>query len=233
MSYEIETLCDDEHLRLRWLSGDSSRLIVAFTGIGHGMGGVQRDEFVGASSDGGANSTLFVTDRRRSWYSSPGLIDRITDQIEERAAISGATEIATIGNSMGGFGAILFTKYVDVAVAVAFAPQYSMDSSIVADRRWARYRADFGPLPVRSLDDAMNGRTLYFVISGDAPLERAHMERFSNRDNLFRFEVPGADHSVAKALKESGAMREILGLMMAMDVENVRGRLLSEGARTP
>ena len=70
----MEVLVENEDLKISLLRGGSDVLFVAFTGIGLGVDGIQPEEFVGSIA-GIERSAFYVTDRKRSWYNGPGVMD--------------------------------------------------------------------------------------------------------------------------------------------------------------
>ena len=117
---------------LEFHDNDSDRTIVSFTGIGHGMGAIQMNEFFRLTQAG--FNVLFVRDTERSWYNA---VD--TDSVKK---VLGDQPVITIGNSMGAFHAAMFAMDHPVTAAIAFAVQYSIHPEVVPfDRRYRKYAA--------------------------------------------------------------------------------------------
>ncbi|WGH77144.1 alpha/beta fold hydrolase domain-containing protein [Jannaschia ovalis] len=216
MAQAIQTVLRDDALVLRFLKGQGSRLVVVFTGIGAGFGDRRLDEFAASASDGGANNVLFVTDRAASWYAAPGLWDRIVDLIRATCEHEATTELVTLGNSMGGYGAMLAARDLPVARAIAFSPQVTMDRDLLADARWPDVAAKFGPLPIRSTAELVGqGETRFFVaVGGDCAPDRAHVDLLPAHPNLHRFVLPVAAHNLARSLKEAGQLSQIIAAII-------------------
>ena len=218
----ISTLHEDEDLLIRGCRGSSSHLVLAFTGIGHQMGKLQRDEFVGTALGGAANSALFVTDKRRSWYSHPGLADRAVAQIARWRDAWQARTVSAIGNSMGGYGALLFSARVPMESCIAFAPQISMHRDVIREPRWPELRKGLGAALVRSADDLLATRCTYFIVFGaDSPEDSAQAALLTPRPNVHRIDVPGSRHSVAEDLKTRGLSRDLIAAMFRRDRQRV------------
>ncbi len=142
---EMEVIERDDVLCLRRYPGRQKRLVVVFGGAKLPRDGSLRNEFLHTVSHNGKNPVLNVQDMKCTWYSGAGLVDRITAGIKAEAERVEAEEIVTLGNSMGGFGAILFARELPVARALALSPQISMHPEVIDETRFDEYLADFGP----------------------------------------------------------------------------------------
>lgn len=224
----LRVVVDDDELRVCYLPGAHDRMVIACTGIGHGMGQVQQDEFMGTCSRGGSNHVVFLRDVRRSWFTTPGLIPRIVNVVNELAASAEISKVAIIGNSMGAYGAVLLPKYIDTDVSIAFSPQASMDPSVVKDDRWKEFRPFIHNPPVRVVSDAIVPNTKYYVIHGMVGTDIRHVRLFPEIDNLAHFVIPGLDHHVSAYLKDHGLLGPLVHAMLDGDdaaVETLIGRV--------
>ena len=208
---------EDDVLQLRYMPGRSARLVIAITGVGHNMGAEQTEEFVASASANGENHVLFVIDRKRSWFTQPGVIERTCAETQTLMAKIGCEAVSTLGNSMGGYGAILLGKYLPVSACVAFAPQYSMNRLIVFERRWRKHRPNIRRAPVWGLNAALSERTRYLIVYGDDPQDLKHQRKFRTADNLTMAVLPGGGHSPAARLKELGQLQAVLTCGLAGD----------------
>ncbi|MEM9797686.1 MAG: hypothetical protein AAF919_14435 [Pseudomonadota bacterium] len=215
----IETVFQDAELTLRWLPGRTRRMVVVFTGLKHRFGGQPLDEFARSAAGRAGNGVLFVTDRRGTWFSAPYLWRRIVGMVTETRDSEGMTEVISIGNSMGGFGALLLARDMRVARAIAFAPQVSMDRGLLDDARWPDVAARWGHLPARSAAEAVGvSRTGFYLIAGaECAEDVAHLNLMPETRRVTRWLVPGAGHSIARRLKEAGRLHRVVSAL-------VRGR---------
>jgi hypothetical protein len=130
---------ENEYLRItarQALSDErSGGVLLSFTGVGHAMGGidVQQPEFFGAGR--GFDNIIFVSDLTRSWGNHidfPLLAERVAPFIAGR-------RVFCIGNSMGGFLAILASRYIEIEASISFAPQYSINPETAPwEDRWKK-----------------------------------------------------------------------------------------------
>jgi len=158
----VDLLHEDETLRVS-RSGDPDARVVTlcFTGLLQRMGAIGPEEFLGSALLEGA-SAIFVTDKTRSWFNSV-TAERVIELLAPHVA---GKRINTLGNSMGGFGAIWITRYLPVSVALAFAPQYSMHPDIVPDEtRWPVARAAISAWRYPSLEGHFVPQTDYVAIA--------------------------------------------------------------------
>lgn len=217
---QIETLVQDDDLHIRRIAGSGTGLVLVFTGVKHGLGGVPLDEFVGTAQGGAGNHVLFISDAKRSWYSRAGLVDRILGLVKDYCARHGVSRIQTLGNSMGGYGALLFCRFLPVDLACAISPQISMHPDCINERRWSQHRADFGPdLPPSAVEGFDTLTTRAVVLFGHAESrDRAQMRLIPPLPNLTQRGLRGCGHDVARRLKEAGLYAQVFPMILANDM---------------
>lgn len=186
---------------------DGRSTILSFTGVGHGMGGVdiQKAEFYGAGK--GFDNSVFITDKTRSWGN---LLD--FDEISERIApFITQVDVFGIGNSMGGFLSVAMSKHIQMKAVVSFVPQFSVDPKVVPwEHRWADYRAAIEHYRISDLSHSFDDTTQYFVLSGGSGLDRRHAKMFPVRKNIHHWMFPKVNHGLAAHLKEAGVLSSLL-----------------------
>jgi hypothetical protein len=177
--------------------------VVAFGGISQGLG-IPVFEFVRTLTGMGV-ACMFVKDPSQKWYSSVEGLGESPDQIAQ--TLSRLTKdhfpnrrILTLGNSMGGFAAILFASLCGFEKAVAFAPQTFISRELrrrYEDRRWAAQLdglqhtySDLSTLPIRPI-------TVF--VSPESRLDLIHAERIRARV----CHVAGG-HDAVKAMRDRG-----------------------------
>lgn len=195
-------------LVMHHLPGTGPRLVVALAGIGSTRRGTPPHEFIGTASAGGANHVLLVSDPHRQWLNGAGAAEDLVAAIEHLTAAHGLTQVATLGNSMGGFIALVLPSLTRVDVAVALAPQFSVKRALVPEEtRWAYHvrRIDTWRFPDVGPMDAPG--TSYFVLHGAHEIERPHWLRMPWHARVHHFIVEGADHTVARALHVRALLR--------------------------
>ena len=195
---------------------------MAFSGIGHGFGGMQVAEFTGTASNGGRNTVLFVTDRRRSWFTAGGLVARTAGLVGAELLRLGLPACYTIGNSMGGYGAIRMSREMPVAAALAFSPQVSMDRRIIDEHRWPEHRPAIVMEHHLPLYDCLVPGTRYYAVFGGASRpELAHRNLLPDTPGLTCLALPGGGHNIVRLLKEAGVLVPLVHAMLDRDDDSV------------
>lgn len=194
-----------EHLR------PARYLVVAFTGVSHGLGGVDFDFY--QTLGAGDAAALFVRDRGQRWYQyEENQLLAVDSHIREAAAKVGAERLLLMGNSMGGFGALLFGKRLAANAILAFAPQTCITPALTAamgDYRWGEYQAFIPSYPVGDLNSLQNPDSRVTVCaSSDDPLDIAHADRLSWPHSKERRAAGG--HAIAKTLRDAGELEAVV-----------------------
>lgn len=206
----LSILHEDEFLRVATTAQTAKsygKVLLSFTGVGHVMGGIdlQQPEFFGAGR--GYDSVIFVSDLTRSWGNALDF-DRLSAIVLEQAA---GRRIDAIGNSMGGFLALLAPNFLPIATVIAFAPQFSVHPDIVPwDNRWADYRKSIPEWRYPSLAGHLSGATMRYVLGTVEGMDGRHMALFPRQDGLRLILLGGVDHNVALALKEADILRDLI-----------------------
>ncbi len=211
------------YLPARGVGARPSELVVAFSGIGHGLGGMQTEEFAGSAAEkGGRNHVLFITDKQRSWFSAPGLMDEITDHVRKIAAQVGVSSCVTIGNSMGGYGAVRLSREFPVSCAVAFSPQFSMHPEIVVETRWEEHRPFIDLARHLPLSDCMAPPARYYLVfGGSSRSETKHRDLFPVFDGVTILSLPGAGHNIVQKIKDFGLLTTLVQALFAHDTAQI------------
>lgn len=217
MHAEPEMLVDEDDLQVSWLAGRGDRMVVSFTGIGHRQGAWQRIEFRKIASVNGENVVVFVTDRRRTWFNAAGLVDRIVGAITNLAERLGIRRIATLGNSMGGYGAVLFANRIGAELAIAFVPQFTMDDRVLREPRWQDYKAGMPGFTVSSLAECMEAPCRFFVLHGGRGQDRRHWRRFPAGGHIRHWIVPLSTHAAATQLHQDGRLDPLITAILTED----------------
>lgn len=192
------------------LSGVTPQLVVAFTGIGKSDARCQTEEFIASSSQNGRNHVLFVADTLRSWYNEPGLHEEILAVVEDYRRRHRIERIATFGNSMGGYGAILFAGAIGARSCLSISPQYSADPARVPEeRRWREYRDHIKRFTRPPLETVLSPECRYFVLHGGGAVEKPHWSRFPRAPFMHHYLIGSAGHGVGRRLKAAGIINTI------------------------
>ena len=207
---DVDLFYEDEFLKITYLdNANSNRCLIAFTGVGHAMGGidVQREEFFSQNAMG---MIIWITDKRRSWGNNlkiKEISNAIKSLIDER-------EVFVIGNSMGGFLAILFSSSLKAKRVMAFVPQFSVSPKIVpSENRWMNYRNEIKKFVYEDLSHSFRDSIKYALLMGSGGNEEIHYHKFSDfshKPNVHIFKFVDSNHNVARYLKELNVLNECI-----------------------
>ena len=207
---DVELFYEDEFLKISYLdASNSNRCLIAFTGVGHAMGGVdvQREEFFSQHALG---MVVWVTDKRRSWGNNLK-VEAISSAIQNLIA---KREVFFVGNSMGGFLAILFSSILNAKRVMAFVPQFSVSPNIVpCERRWMNYRNEIKKFVYEDLSHSFRDSIKYALLMGSGGNEEIHYHKFSDfshKPNVHIFKFVDSNHNVARYLKELMCLTNVL-----------------------
>jgi pimeloyl-ACP methyl ester carboxylesterase len=229
-----QILIDDEDLRITFLPGNlpEGAAIVSFAGVGHGLGGIQIEEFARTLTGVPRQHDIyFVIDKHRSWY------NRASDKLEAvLLALVTGRKLVTLGNSMGGFGALLFaTRWPGCEAAIAFVPQYSVDPRVVpTEHRYDQWVNAITEWRFSTcMGDARPGcqRLVFFGLG--QPHDLVHYAHFeaARSPGLELIGIEGSTHDLAAHLRAKGALRPLFDAIIQGDAsgDEVRALLRSLG----
>lgn len=197
---ELEVIYQDKDLKISKKSGDSDITFLCFSGVGMAFANVhkQQEEFNKAT---GNASAIFIVDYSTQWGNIDWerLYDIIKPHIHNRRVFS-------LGNSMGGYCAILASRYFVIEKVIAFVPQYSVHKSVVPfETRWSNIISKIKTWEHISLEGSFNDKTKYYLFYGDDPEDSVHRELFPKQENIY-ITVYDGNHFLVKGLRDSGKL---------------------------
>ena len=209
----VNNFLDTGSIRITHKTGSEPTAIVSFAGVGHSSEKIQKPEFVETLRNIGVDCHAFhVIDADRYWYNKAA--DSIIQHL--RPQLSPLSQTITLGNSMGGFGALYFASHLPhCGRALAFAPQFSVAPNFMPrfDDRWGAFTKK---IPHHSLDHALKGAadTVDYVIffGADDQHDLLHAQRFMTFQDLpiTIIYVENCGHDVARFLKEKGGLPKLV-----------------------
>ena len=234
----MQVLFDDDFLNISARSGPGTpggNILLSFTGIGHGMGGidVQKPEFFGTGRD--FDNLLFLTDKTRSWGNRLEF-DRIAEIL---APWTQGQRVYSIGNSMGGFLAILCSAHVPMVASLSFSAQYSMNPGIVPwEQRWRKYTRDIPEHRIGHAGSYMQDGTRYVLLSGGMGPDGRQAALFPTGPNIEHFRFPEIEHDLAVRMKERNALSGVIadafaGTLDPQDISRRSGFEVEQLSPTP
>lgn len=225
---------DQDDLRITYMTGTCATAVIAFTGIGHALGAIQTEEFKSSISKSAAHgnrpSTVYVVDRHRRWFNH-GLTARIQDIVGSILVTVEANRAVTLGNSMGGFGALVFAGRISNCIrAIAFCPQSSVRRDIVrCENRWNDYVSKITQWELEDAIEEVGSEIDYHLFYGTGDqLDLMHARRFSELElpNVAVHLISQCGHDVAATLKARGMLQPLLDKLIWEDHLSLRGGCL-------
>lgn len=170
---------------------------------------------------------MFVRDFTQSWYQTglPGISSDVHSTarfIRKEIDEVRPGRVFFVGNSMGGYAAILFSALADCGEAIAFAPQTFVSPLLRRkhqDRRWSEqisrmyWRTVFKPklwdLKKLLLGRGQPRKVSIFVSSTDS-LDDAHAEHLRGTPGVAIHKFDSGGHGVVRLLRDRGDLPSIL-----------------------
>lgn len=208
-------------------SAASDVLLVAFSGIQGGYGGQPVFEFSKSLNRFSVNK-LFMRDLEQLWYQRglPGIrggIQGVADYLGKQIAEQRIRRVVTLGNSMGGYAALLFGWLLRADEVHAFSPQTYISRRqrlMSRDFRWrqAVRRAQVsGDLSGRYLDllplfeeQPMRGN-IHIYYCRVHRLDRYHATRLEGQAGFELHPHEAGGHVLVRWLRDIGSLDSLLG----------------------
>lgn len=214
----METILDTDSARIVHEPGQQPTAVVAFAGVGNSSVKVQKPEFVETLGSIEADCHAFyVIDAKRSWYNDTA--GAVVDALRPR--LSPLSQTITLGNSMGGFGALYFAGQLPHCTrAIAFAPQFSVAPGFIPllDNRWVNYTSRMQRHALSHAMQAAAGHIDYVIFFGaDDVADLLHAQRFMKFPDLSVtiFYVETCGHDVAGFIKGKDGLPRLVDRLIA------------------
>jgi hypothetical protein len=208
-------------------SPSSPTLLITFGGLARapGLGPVPPFEFVNASASF-AVKKLFLRDHRRSWYHRGvvglgGDLDSVTSRLRELIAESGAERTVALGNSSGGYAALMFGDLLALSEVHTFSPQTFIDPRLreeLGDARWddsvqelirsGGFDERFGDLKERLVTGT--GATAFHVYHPAQPIDVVHAQRVSDAQRVTTHSYDHPGHWLIGRMRNDGSLQALL-----------------------
>ena len=145
----------------------------------------------------------------------------VGEYLRQKIRDTGASEVCFVGNSMGGFAALLFCAMLGVGSAIAFAPQTFISEDkrrLHKDRRWsAQISSLHASRAATDIDDlapwiAQSYREMpaKVYVPASNVLDEAHANELSAFPRMEIHRHPFAGHDLVRHLRDEGSLEKIL-----------------------
>lgn len=208
-----------------YLSETGSSLYLFFGGIANGIA-MPPFEFFNSSKII-KHHKIFIRDFSQSWYQNglslvtsdvPSTVDHLTKLVTD----INPDNVYFVGNSMGGYAAILFSSLMGIGRVIAFAPQTFIAPHlklIHGDFRWKEqilktylstvFKKTYLDLKPVLINSQKSNQVSIFV-SENNKLDFAHARRLENIDGLYIHSFSDGDHDIVKVLRNKGMLPKIM-----------------------
>ncbi len=227
-----ERLLATEGLEIRALPGAGDSAVVVFGSLAGNFAKGGHLEFAGSASARGTRTSIFVRDTRKRWFQDPGAMEAVCETVAAYAARRGITRLMTLGDSMGGYGAVVFARPLGARVALAFSPQADVaPGAVPGDDRWMDLRAAIPQCALGPVDRWMGPEVSYYIFHGRMGPDILHWSRFPQGEHVHHFLMGGLQHSVAPVMKAEGRLAPIVELALADDAPALTALLAQNHGR--
>ncbi len=205
------------------LSFNSPNMLIACGGI-YGAMGIPPFEFFQATKFLPINK-IYLRDPFQCWYhyGLPGIADDLSGIAQYLNSIldsHGINKCVLIGNSMGGFAAILFGILLNAQVVHAFSPQTFIDQFSrwrFSDRRWQKQINKIyllkskkilnlkKKLAKKNYDGIFN---IYYSLAD--PLDVIHAKQVEKCKNIQLYSYQTGGHNLIKSLRDAGELSDLI-----------------------
>lgn len=225
MSPVVQKNMEDDKSPVLMEMGQSKNLLISFGGIMQGIG-MPVFEFFNALSAIDCDK-MFIRDFNQAWYQK-GIDDKIKtiDQMRQYLADliqeKGYEKVCFMGNSMGGYAAILFGLLLDIDKIIVFSPQTFINPFrrlISLDYRWKEQlkevyqydkRAESYYDLKRVLQRTPHKATVSIYYSTTHRLDNLHARRLKGIPGVQLFPINTKSHNIVKGLRDQGTLTQIL-----------------------
>ena len=229
----MKLLYEDDNIKISIIERDLPTVTLCFSGAALDDRGLDivGAEFIRASQTATA---IFIVDKTISWGNNIDF-DLLRNVI---GAYTQNKIVNAIGNSMGGYNAIIASKVINLNTVIAFVPQYSINKKVMpGESRWDCFGKNITNWRIESLEGYFNMHTNYYIIAGSTGGDRAHLEKMPATSNIKKIYFKGIfyDHNVAPVLKNHNILYDVIGdCLIQLDPNTIiRSRLSNYEAYSP
>ena len=159
-----------------------------------------------------------LTNKVVDWFQHDSFFDALAAIRED---LPEGRPVVTYGSSMGGYGALLASKRLDAARALAVVPQFSIDRNAVPwERRWkehADYIGDF----VHDIEAEISETADIFSLHDPRNTDQFQMDMYEPRSNWTRFRLPFAGHTPLVLLQQAGLLSPFVASIISGQIDPI------------
>jgi len=200
------------------LSYQDRPLLIAFGGIAGALG-IPPFEFFNLTRKHDVNK-IYLRDLSQTWYHSglPGVSKSIDDTatfLRRKIDDTGVNKVVVIGNSMGGYAAIIFGILIKADIVHAFSPQtFINDDNFIRSKKqiqnvhnnFSDKYFDLGE--VIKLHSNLGKFNIYYDFNNK--LDKKHARHLKRSRNVKLHPFIGGGHLLIKTLRDSGELHNLI-----------------------
>lgn len=157
---------------------------------------------------------IFTSDVNRMWFNKSSTFKAIKTKLTEKTMQIQPKKIIFLGTSMGGFGAILYSKHCSCNQVIAFSPSIKTEYNffnIWADK-FQQYKRELKQISNHwsALDCFQDSVSYELYCSRNNVIDRKHFDQIPNRPNITKILINARNHNSTRVLRKSGRLVPIL-----------------------
>lgn len=213
----LQNVYRDKGLQLLAQKGPGDSAIVVFSSL-YGNFPSAQPEMAGTASARGARPAVFVRDLAQGWFQDPGTAATLVREVRGYLSRIGAKRVMAVGDSMGGYGALVFAHEIGADTALAFAPQYDVSPAAMPDDpRWKEFRDRIPTYSRGAVDRYLSPDVTYYVLHGREGPDIVHWSRFPVAAHLRHYLIDGQAHPISIWLKSIDRLSAVFDSALAND----------------
>jgi len=202
----------------------SKNLLITFGGIKQGIG-IPVFEFFNSVSIIDCDK-VFIRDFNQAWYQKGidndiNTLEKTTHYIEKLLLTQQYNKVCFLGNSMGGYAAILFGLKFNIDKVISFAPQTFINRfnrMLYLDFRWRKQISNIYKQKKKGIYDLKTIFELYknsttkvkIIYSIKHRLDKIHAERLKKYNQVHLVPMAKGGHAIVKSIRDNDGLLKLI-----------------------
>lgn len=161
-------------------------------------------------------SSIGIVARKANWFP----LDEMREIAKVVNIITEGQRVITYGTSMGGYGALKFSKLLNSDLGLGFSPQWSMNPDDIDDYRWGEFKYD----PILKGGEAISQADLrgenYIFLDPKEGLDIDHAAVLEQFEGVRKIIVPFSWHGSLYHLTHNGGLKRLLSAAMEAETSS-------------
>ncbi|WP_112321018.1 alpha/beta fold hydrolase [Oceanibium sediminis] len=213
----LQTVYRDKGVQVLAQKGPGDSAIVVFSSL-YGNFPAAQPEMAGTATARGARPAVFVRDLAQGWFQDPATGAALVKHVRAHLDRLGARRVMAVGDSMGGYGALVYAAEIGADTVLAFAPQYDVSPETMPDDpRWKEFRNRIPEFSRGAIDGYLDPKVSYYVLHGREGADIVHWSRFPVGDHLHHYLIRSQTHPISIWLKSINQLSAVFDHALADD----------------